>query len=154
MPEARRLSVRVDDRLLRRIDAARGEASVSTWFRETCARRLEAECGLGPEFRDDLAAHPCKAPARRRAVSQRKSNCYALTVVFCSVAPETPDRCATSHHRLPDGGTMRVDNSPCADRPKHPLTSFLNFAAVPVRMSDALRFLSVNSLLSAKDLLR
>ena len=57
MPEARRLSVRVDDRLLRRIDAARGEASVSTWFRETCARRLEAECGLGPEFRDDLAAY-------------------------------------------------------------------------------------------------
>ncbi len=57
MPEAKRLSVRVDTHLLRRIDAARGETSISTWFRETCARRLEAEVGLGPEFRDDLLAY-------------------------------------------------------------------------------------------------
>lgn len=41
---------------MRLIEAARGPDTFSTWVREACARRLEAEAGLGPEMRSDINA--------------------------------------------------------------------------------------------------
>lgn len=56
-PPSKICGFRVPARLLRRIDAARGEVKVSDWMREACTRRLESEAGLGPEFAAQLADH-------------------------------------------------------------------------------------------------
>jgi hypothetical protein len=53
-PPSKLCGFRVSPRLLRRIDAARGEVKLSVWVREACTRRLESDAGLGPEFAAEL----------------------------------------------------------------------------------------------------
>jgi len=56
-PPSKLCAFRLSPRLVRRIDAARGEDKFSTWVREACTRRLESDAGLGPEFAAALKAH-------------------------------------------------------------------------------------------------
>lgn len=48
---------RISPRLLRRVEAARGQVKISGWMRQAVTNRLEAEAGLGPEFAAKLADH-------------------------------------------------------------------------------------------------
>jgi hypothetical protein len=56
-PPSKLCGFRVSPRLLRRIDAARGEVKLSAWVREACTSRLESDAGLGREFAEQLKAH-------------------------------------------------------------------------------------------------
>ena len=56
-PPSKICGFRMSPRLLRRVDAARGKASISDWMREAVTGRLEAAAGLGPEFAAQLADH-------------------------------------------------------------------------------------------------
>ena len=54
MPESPIIRVRVPPAVLARIEVQRNGRSRSAWLRETIARRLEADMGLGPEALERL----------------------------------------------------------------------------------------------------
>lgn len=56
-PPSKICGFRISPRLLRRVDAARGEVKLSDWLRDAVTSRLEAAAGLGPEFGAKLADH-------------------------------------------------------------------------------------------------
>ena len=56
-PPSKICGFRISPRLLRRVEAARGEAKISDWMREAVTSRLESAAGLGPEFAAQLADH-------------------------------------------------------------------------------------------------
>lgn len=114
MPEklpSKFVGFRAPARMMRLIDYARGEASVSSWVRDACAQRIEGERGIGPEFGARLADHNAQLRALGGNVNQlaRAANENRPVVVDRKLLDDIKDAIRESrallielHKRLPE----------------------------------------------------